>query len=121
MPRMKANLIVVTVAALLAGSIIAEDGHEHNAHAFAKDVDPLHAVLAPLWHSPPGKERSEKVCESAQKLENLAAAIRNAEVKPLLSSIAVLKAQCKTNPNDIDTAFSQVHEAFHRLAEPKEH
>jgi hypothetical protein len=121
MPKKYSHLIVLIVAVLLAGSISAEDNHEKHSHSFPKDVDALHAVLAPLWHSRAGKERSQKVCAQADKLEALTRSIRSGDAKVLLASIAALKLQCQASPVDIDAAFSQVHEAFHRLAEPGQH
>lgn len=91
---------------------------EKHMHSFAKDVDAFHAALAPLWHAPAGKERAQNVCAQANKLESLATDIRSGDAKPLRASITTLKAQCQTNPADIDTAFSQVHEAFHHLVMP---
>lgn len=108
-------------AALLAGSSIAEDAHEEHPHNFSKDVDAFHAVLAPLWHAKAGKERSQKVCAQASKLESLAREIQSGDAKALLAATMELKVQCKATQIDIDAAFSKVHESFHRLAEHKEH
>lgn len=121
MTRRHTRLILVMATALMAGSAIAEDNHEKHEHSFTKDIDAFHAVLAPLWHARAGKERSQKVCAQADKLENLTTQIRSGDAKTLLAAVAALKVQCKASPADIDTAFSQVHEAFHRLAEPEEH
>lgn len=121
MSRIQTKLIVVIVALLTAGSAIGEDKAEKHIHSFAKDIDDFHAVLAPLWHARPGNERSQKVCAQANKLENLAREIHSGDAKKLLASIAELKAQCQANPPDIDALFSQVHEAFHGLAEHKGH
>jgi len=120
MPRIHTKLIVAIAAVLFAGSAVGEDKDERHMHSFAKDVDALHAVLAPLWHERPGKERSQNVCAQAHKLEKLTKEIHGVDVRTLLESIAALKAQCQANPSDIDAVFSQVHEAFHYLAEHKE-
>ena len=121
MPKIYTKLIVAIVAVLFAGSAIGEEKGEKHKHNFAKDVDALHAVLAPLWHARPGKERSQNVCAQAHKLESLAKEIHSGDAKALLVSIAALKAQCQASPSDIDAAFSQVHDAFHHLAEHKGH
>ncbi|MBI2277198.1 MAG: hypothetical protein HYU74_07600 [Dechloromonas sp.] len=122
MPSKNTNLIALIVAALLAGGALAAERHEnHRHHAFAKDVDALHAVLAPLWHARPGKERSQNVCAKTSELERLAGDIRSADPKSMLQAIGALKKQCQTSPTDIDAAFFDVHEAFHRLAEPGGH
>jgi type IV secretory pathway TrbL component len=118
---MRMNWGVVIAATLLAGSAGAEGQHEGHAHHLAKEVDAFHAALAPLWHAPAGRERSRQVCAQAPKLASLAQAIRSGDSKPLLASLVALKAQCQANPADIDGVFSDVHEAFHRLAEHGEH
>lgn len=111
-------LIALFAATLLTGgAVAAEPPEHHHHHAFAQDVDAFHAVLAPLWHAKPGKERSRNTCAKVGELETLAGNIRSADAKPLLGSIAVLKKQCQTSPGKIDAAFSEVHEAFHRLIE----
>ncbi len=121
MPTPRSKLIVVILAALSATVAIAAEEHEHHAHGFAREVEDFHSVLAPLWHAQQGKERSRQVCAKAQNLELLAKAIRQGNSKPLLSSIAALRAQCQTSPGEIDAVFSRVHDAFHRLAEPGQH
>lgn len=118
MPRKHTKLIIATVSILLAGNAIGAEKHMHN---FASDVDALHEVLGPLWHAPIGKKRAQNVCAQVGKLGSLSRDISSGDNKALLTSIAALEAQCKTNPSDIDAAFSQVHEAFHHLAEHKQH
>lgn len=117
MLKKQTKLIVATVAILLAGNAI---GAEKHMHSFARDVDALHEVLGPLWHAPKGKQRAQNVCAQVGKLESLSREISSGDNKALLASIADLKTQCKTNPSDIDATFSQVHDAFHHLAEHKE-
>jgi hypothetical protein len=121
MPRKLAHLIVSIAAALLVGSPGAEEQPERHAHGFAQDVDAFHSALAPLWHARTGTERSRQVCEQAPRLESLAKEIRSADAQPLLASLAALRTRCGTRPSEIDAVFSQVHEAFHRLAEPRDH
>jgi hypothetical protein len=118
MQEKHAKWTVVIAAALLTATSMAQDNHENHAHDFSRDVDAFHAVLAPLWHSRQGKERSRQVCAQAQKLENLANGIHSGDAKKLLASIAALRAQCQARPTDIDASFSDVHEAFHCLIEP---
>lgn len=109
-----ACLILAVVATMFGQSVAAEGSHKHH---FAKDIDAVHGVLAPLWHSPPGKDRAQKVCAQAERMEQLAHQIRSVASKPLVTSIATLRAQCQTNPVAIDQAFSDVHDAFHVIAE----
>lgn len=119
MPKKRTKLIVAIAATLFAGSAVAENPHEKHTHHFAKDVDAFHAALAPLWHARAGKKRSQNACAQAGKLEALAKDIHSGDAKMLVASIVDLKAQCQANPGNIDATFSEVHEAFHRLIEPK--
>lgn len=113
------KLIVLTAAALLTGGAIAAEPRGGHHHAFAKDVDAFHAVLAPLWHARPGKERSLQVCAKAKQLEKLAGDIRTSDSQALAAAAGALTKQCQSGPNGIDAALFDVHEAFHHLAEPK--
>lgn len=118
MPTQRLYPIALFVATLLTGTVFAAEPPGHHAHhAFAQDVDAFHAELAPLWHARPGKERSRNTCAKVGALEALAGNIRSADAKPLLGTITVLKKQCRTSPGNIDAAFSDVHDAFHRLIE----
>jgi hypothetical protein len=112
--------IVALAAAHLFGSAIAEEHHgRHMHHHFPQDVDAFHSVLAPLWHARPGKERSRNACARAGEMESLAGKIRSGDARPLLASVVALKKQCRAKQADIDAALFDVHEAFHRLAEPE--
>ncbi|HEX6735287.1 MAG TPA: hypothetical protein VF096_10775 [Azonexus sp.] len=113
------TLIAFAVAAQLAGSAgaVEQDHHHHHHHAFAKDVEAFHAVLAPLWHAQPGAERARNTCAQVGQMEKLAGDIRSGDAKPLRTTLAALRKQCRTKPADIDPAFAEVHEAFHRLIE----
>jgi hypothetical protein len=119
MPKRNTKVIAAIATALMICTAIADNQHESHANSFVKDVDAFHDALAPLWHAKPGTERSQNVCAQADKLENLALEIHGSDTKPLLASIAALKAQCKTSPPSIDAAFADVHEAFHHLTEPE--
>lgn len=79
----------------------------------------LHSVLAPVWHSRPGKERSGNACAKADEMERLAKDIRSGDAAPLAASVADLKKTCQGRQGDVDAALFDVHDAFHRLAEPR--
>jgi hypothetical protein len=111
------KLIAITAATLLVGSVAAEDQHDGHAHDFASDIAAFHSVLAPLWHAGTGRERSRQICAQAVRLENQAMEIHSADSKQLLTTLDTLRTQCQTSPANVDAAFAQVHEAFHRLAE----
>ncbi len=116
----KFPLLITALATILLGaSAIAAEPAEHkdeHKHTMAKDVDAFHAVIAPLWHAPKSKERSENVCTQTPSMENLAKAIQSTDAKALQTSVAALKEKCKTDPADIDAVFADVHNAFHHLA-----
>jgi hypothetical protein len=83
-------------------------------------VDAFHSVLAPIWHARPGDERSQKACAKAAEMEGVAKDIRSSDATPLVASIATLKLKCQGNKKaDVDVALGEVHEAFHRLIEPR--
>lgn len=112
------SLIVAVVAVHLLGSAIAQERHEGQMHhSFPKDVDGFHSVLAPLWHAPSGQERSRNACAKAGEMERLADNIRSGDAAPLLASVVALQKACRSQAADIDAALSDVHEAFHRLAD----
>jgi hypothetical protein len=105
----------------LAGSCIGNafaDEHQH-MHRFPKDVDAFHAVLAPIWHSAPGKERLQTACAKAEQMEILAKRIQSSDASPLVGTVATLKTQCLGGPAGVEAAFGDVHDAFHHLIEPK--
>lgn len=115
------RFVVVVAAALVVGHVGAQEPHDRHSHQFAKDIDAFHAVLAPLWHSRPGAERSRNVCAKAGQMETLSKEIRSADAGKLSASSVALKKRCQASPNDIDGALFDVHEAFHHLAEPGGH
>ena len=107
------NLFAV-LAFTLSGAVVAEVPNHHH-HNLAKDVDAFHAVLAPLWHARPGPERLPNACAKADELARLAGGIRSTDASKLIASIANLKTMCQNQQGDVDGAFYDVHEAFHRL------
>jgi hypothetical protein len=118
MQKYRSSFAAAILAVLSIGSAAAQGQSEHeHPHNFSRDVDAFHSVLAPLWHAPAGKERSQRVCEQAPRLEGLAAEIRHAEAPALVKAVAALKSQCQTNPVEVDAALAHVHDAFHHLAE----
>lgn len=108
------RLVLAVSSALLISNALADNaGHKH--HDFPKDVDAFHALLAPIWHARPGKERSQNACAKAAEMEMLARDIQSADAKPLVASITSLKSTCKGKLAEVDAAFFDVHEAFHHL------
>lgn len=111
--RNNAKLILAAMVFLGGGALADEHGHRH--HKFAKDVDAFHAVLAPVWHARPGPERTQDACAKAGEMARLAKEIRSNDASQLVASITVLKAKCGNVMGDVDSAFHDVHEAFHHL------
>lgn len=112
-PLVRTALPLLLAASLWHGTAAAQ-GHRHH-HDFAADVDAFHAVLAPIWHSRPGKARSGEACAQAGKMANLAADIRSTDATALGKAVAALQKQCKRKPARIDGVLHDVHEAFHAL------
>lgn len=110
--------LLVSVAVCSVGSAVADDHHPMH-HQFPKDVDAFHSVLAPIWHSPPGKERLQNACAKAGQMDNLAKGIRSIDASQLVEAISVLKLKCQGDRAEVDAALFDVHESFHRLIEPK--
>lgn len=114
MTKQLTRMVLAVSSALLITSALADNaGHKH--HDFPKDVDAFHALLAPIWHARPGKERSQNACAKAPEMEMLAKDIHSADAKPLVAAITTLKSKCKGKLADVDAAFFDVHEAFHQL------
>ena len=109
------RMLLAASSALWVTAALAENpGHQHH-HDFPKDVDAFHAVLAPIWHARPGKERSRNACAKAADMKKLATAIQSSDATPLVAAISVLEGKCKGKLADVDAAFFDVHEAFHHL------
>ena len=118
MAKQFTRLFVALMAAHWVGGAAADDGHPMRHH-FPQDVDAFHSVLAPIWHARPGKERSRNACAKAGDMESLARDIRSADATPLAASVASLKVKCQGGEAEVDAALFDVHEAFHRLIEPR--
>lgn len=112
--KLSRMLLVVSSALWVTAALAETPGHKHH-HNFPKDVDAFHAVLAPIWHARPGKERSRNACTQAAEMEKLARDIQSSDATTLVATINTLQGKCKGKPGDVDAAFFDVHEAFHRL------
>lgn len=115
--RFAATFLALSAALWVTGSVAESDGHHHRT--FPKDIDAFHALLAPIWHAPPGNERSQNACVKVAEMEKSAMDIRTAKAKPLIDAITNLKSKCASKPSDVDPALFDVHEAFHGMIDPK--
>lgn len=123
MTRIPTPLFAPLLAALLAACTIgstgaaARNGAGHHHHEFAGDVEAFHGALAPLWHAPHGKARNLDACRQADRMRELAQAIRSVDAGRLQTSLGALKERCSAGKGGIETALHEVHEEFHRLLE----
>lgn len=113
-----ATTLIAITAAFWVSTAVADE-HLHAHPHFAPDVDAFHSLLAPLWHARPGKARTRNACAKAGEMAKGAADIRSADPTALVATIAQLQTTCKRKPADVDAAFFDVHEAFHRLIEAR--
>ena len=111
--------IFITVSTLLWACAAMAQNHGHSHHAFAKDIDTFHSLLAPIWHSASGQARSQTACAKSTELAQAAAGIQSADAKRLVAGVANLKSQCSSNPVGVHAALHEVHEAFHALIDHK--
>lgn len=119
MIRRHTSLLAALLAACAIGSTgaAAQNGPAHHHHRFAPDVEAFHGVLAPLWHAPHGTARNADTCRQADRMIELAQAIRSVDAGRLQTSLGALKERCTASKGGIETAFHEVHEEFHRLLE----
>jgi hypothetical protein len=84
----------------------------------ASPIDAFHDVLAPLWHSPEGAERTEKTCTSIPTLEERAQDVGD---PALGEAVRALAAECAGDRAGFEPRFAAVHDAFHALMEKGGH
>lgn len=116
---------------------------EHGGHHEDENKGPLgdvHAVLAPIWHSPEGPERVAKACEQAQTMRDKSAGVEaapapdgadaaayQAAAKDMTAAADALVAACAADGRpDVAAKLSAFHDAFHKTVEqvsgkPHEH
>jgi hypothetical protein len=106
--------------------------HEHGEHEHAHGpLGEFHEVLAPIWHSDKGPERTDRACDAAKTMRERAAAVASApppegakaddyaaSAKALTDAVDALSAACGASGRpDVDARLSAVHDAFHKIAE----
>jgi hypothetical protein len=135
------NLVGRVIASALAlTTSIQADAHgtgpspamnEHDQHDFPRAVYQFHQVLAPLWHSQPGRDRVDAACNQVPQLHTLAKNIASAAVperalhdrvgwseavKDMIVSIDQLSRACSNNGSaDAEAALVAAQRAFHDM------
>jgi hypothetical protein len=104
----------------------AEDEHHGK---LSPEVNAFHEVLRPLWHAEKGDKRKADTCAAVPQLTSSADAIAksvppetaNADrwtgaTKALVAAVPELDTACKSGDmGKFETAFSNLHDAFHAL------
>jgi hypothetical protein len=102
--------------------------HDQHHHDFPTTINEFHHTLARLWHTRPGPERSQAVCERASQLRTLAHDVEAAPlpqsarddsvgwsraVKNMVASVDQLVAVCaRPSSAESEQALGRVHQAF---------
>ncbi|TQV86529.1 hypothetical protein [Aliikangiella coralliicola] len=112
---MNFKYLAIAAVSLLSLNVAAkEESHHHN---FTKEVAAFHDVLAPLWHSPDGKQKQTDTCAKVAKLKKLATDIPQSE--QLTKNLTALAETCNQDQKLFDKAFHHVHLAFHNISDAK--
>jgi hypothetical protein len=114
------QMIRTILPALLLAAALGADAasaQEPRHHHLAPDLDAFHAVLAPAWHAEADARRSPDACAKVGDLEARAKDIRSTDPSALVAAVGAMKLKCQSQPGNVDAAFADVHDAFHRLME----
>ena len=107
------------------------EGEHHGEHAaMPAELDALHEVLAPVWHTAPGETRTAAACNEAATFRERSNAVRaaaapagvdaaawNQGTATLVAHAEALVASCAGANGDRDAKFSLYHDAFHALVD----
>lgn len=117
-PSLFIKLITAFAAIAITASPVATAAEPD--HGEGKQAAAFHAVLAPLWHAPAGKERTSNACAKSAQLDLLAKAIPTENAAGLQEVTAMFKEKCASSPQDAEAVFGKLHDAFHKVSEHKE-
>ncbi len=110
----------------------ADHGGPGERHELEGSLKAFHDVLAPAWHSEPGKARVTAGCAKAAELRPLAASLETSPPASASADAEGWKTDSKTLESDVDAlvtacaaagqadaepALAKVHEGFHKLME----
>ena len=104
---------------------------DHDHAKLSPELDAFHDILAPRWHSAPGPTRMQDTCSAIAQFRSRGEAVKRANppagasatawsqaTADLDKSVAAMGIACdgKDQPS-FDSAFTEVHESFHRAME----
>lgn len=105
--------------------------NEHHQHDFPSAISQFHQLLAPVWHSQPGRDRVDAACSRIPQLHALAQNIASATVperaqhdsvgwnravQEMVVSLDQLSRACGENGSaDAEAALIATQRAFHGM------
>jgi hypothetical protein len=106
------------------------EAHGEHARALPPELQALHGVLAPVWHSEPGARRTAAACDAAATLVARAQAVADAAVPDgaeagawgeatadLVQTSRQLAAACGASAPESEAKLTAFHDAFHALVD----
>ena len=107
------------------------EGDGHHADENKGPLGDVHAVLAPIWHSPAGPDRLAKACDQAKVMRDKSAAVEaapapagadaaayTAAAKEMTAAGDTLVTACAAAGRpDAEAKFAAFHTAFHKTVE----
>ncbi len=107
-----------------------ERDHEQHPGPSIAEVDAMHAEIAPVFHAEPGAVRTRAACERASVLHERAIAVQavptpagvdgdhwHGATASLSGAADGLALECSTSGPAVEERLSDLHDAFHRVAE----
>jgi hypothetical protein len=105
--------------------------NEHHQHDFPSAISQVHQLLAPVWHSQPGRNRVDAACSRVPQLHTLAQNIASATVperaqhdsvgwnkavQEMVASLDQLSRACGENGSvDAEATLIATQRAFHSM------
>lgn len=126
--------VLVLITSMQAGAHETEQSpgmNDSHRYEFPGAIYQLHQLLAPLWHSQPGRDRVNAACNQASQLHILAQNIASAPVpervqqdgvgwheavREMIVSLGQLSRACSENSGaDAEATLLAAQRAFHRM------
>lgn len=126
--------LLVLVLGACGGATSQAATHDEHAHGHERprvaEVDALHDVLAPVFHSEPGPTRAAAACQNAAVLHDRSAAAQAAsppagvdgshwqdETSELVHAADALVAECSVSGPAAEQRLADLHARFHGVME----